>query len=203
MKSSTEIKDIAAALSKLQAENKGAELEAVNPFFKSKYSTLKDAWDSIRASVGRHGLAILQDVTTKETCVSVTTIISHLSGQWIEFGPLEIPFAKKDAQAVGSAISYGRRYALCASIGIVSGVEDDDGNEAMPKKEGNDKKLISQDQINALNALVGEDEEYLTTVMAYFKLKSLAEIEQSKYPGIYKSAQKRAEHRKKGTSNGI
>jgi hypothetical protein len=203
MKSSQEIKDIAAALSKLQAENKGAELEAVNPFFKSKYSTLKDAWDSIRESVGKNGLAILQDLTTKDTCVSVTTMICHLSGQWIEFGPLEVPFAKKDAQSVGSASTYAKRYSLCAALGIVSGTEDDDGNDAMPKQQAPQKILITPEQLNELNALVGSDEEYLTTVMSYFKLKSLAEIDQAKYLGILNSAKKRAENRAKGATNGL
>jgi hypothetical protein len=107
VKSSQEIKDIAAAISKLQAENRGAEDEAVNPFFKSKYSTLKDIWDSIRESVGKNGLSILQDASTKETCVSITTIVCHSSGQFIEFGPLEIPFGKRDAHSIGSACSYG------------------------------------------------------------------------------------------------
>jgi hypothetical protein len=203
MKSSQEIRDIAAALSKLQAENKGAELEAVNPFFKSKYSTLKDAWDSIRESVGKNGLAILQDLTTKDTCVSVTTMICHLSGQWIEFGPLEVPFAKKDAQSVGSASTYAKRYSLCAALGIVSGTEDDDGNDAMPKQQAPQKILITPEQLNELNALVGSDEEYLTTVMSYFKLKSLAEIDQAKYLGILNSAKKRAENRAKGATNGL
>jgi hypothetical protein len=203
MKSSTEIKDIAAALSKLQAENKGAELEAVNPFFKSKYSTLKDVWDSIRESVGRNGLAILQDVTTKDTCVSVTTLVTHSSGQWIEFGPLEVPFAKKDAQAVGSAISYAKRYALSAAVGVVSGIEDDDGNDAMPKQSAPAKVFISREQMETLIGIIGSDDEYRETLLAFYKIKTLAEIEASKYQSVLKSAQKRAENRKNGVQNGL
>jgi hypothetical protein len=197
MKSSEETKDIFAALSKLQAENKGAELEAVNPFFKSKYSTLKDAWDSIRESIGRNGLALLQDVTTKENAVSVTTIVSHLSGQWIEFGPLEVPFAKRDAQSVGSAVTYARRYALCATLGIVSGVEDDDGNEAMPKRETPEPRFITQDQMENLIAIIDDDDEYRETVLTFYKINSLAEIESTKYQAILKSALRKAENRKK------
>ena len=203
MKSSTEIKDIAAALSKLQAENKGAEMEAVNPFFKSKYSNLKDVWDSIRESVGKNGLAILQDVTTKDICVSVTTLVTHSSGQWIEFGPLEVPFAKKDAQAVGSAISYAKRYALSAAVGVVSGIEDDDGNEAMPKHATPLKTLISQEQMESLISIIGSDEEYRETLLTFYKIKSLAEIEASKYQAVLKSAQKRAENRKNKVQNGL
>ena len=203
MKSSTEIKDIAAALSKLQAENKGAEMEAVNPFFKSKYSNLKDVWDSIRESVGKNGLAILQDVTTKDICVSVTTLVTHSSGQWIEFGPLEVPFAKKDAQAVGSAISYAKRYALSAAVGVVSGIEDDDGNEAMPKHATPVKPLISQEQMELLIGIIGSDEEYRETLLTFYKIKSLAEIEASKYQAVLKSAQKRAENRKNKVQNGL
>lgn len=213
MKSSQAINEIAAALSKLQADHKGAELEAVNPFFKSKYSTLKDVWDSIRDSVGKNGLAILQDVTTKESSVSITTMITHSSGQFIEFGPLEVPFAKKDAQAVGSAISYGKRYALCAAVGVVSGVEDDDGNGAMPRKELDfmptketkytEPKYINKEQLQALTDVIGNDEEYSETLRTYLKIDSLSMIESNKFPGIMKSAQKRREARMKAENDGF
>jgi hypothetical protein len=199
LKSSQEIKDIAAAISKLQAENRGAEDEAVNPFFKSKYSTLKDIWDSIRESVGKYGLCILQDATTKDTCVSVTTIICHSSGQWIEFGPFDIPFGKKDAHSIGSSTSYAKRYALCAALGIVSGTDDDDGNQTMPKKD-----LVSQDQLEKIIETIGNDDEYRNSILSFYRINSLAEIKASKFNAVIKSANKRAENRKpKEEQNGL
>jgi hypothetical protein len=83
----------------------------------------------VRKPLGDNGLVVLQDVTLGEHGVSVTTRLVHVSGQWVEFGPLTVPLTKRDAQGVGSATSYGRRYALLAALGIVA-EEDDDGNAA-------------------------------------------------------------------------
>jgi hypothetical protein len=199
MKSSEKINEIAAALSKLQAENRGAENEAVNPFFKSKYSTLKDIWDSVRVSIGTNGLAILQDVITKDNCVSITTVVTHSSGQWIEFGPLEVPFAKKDAHSIGSATSYGKRYALSAAIGVVSGVDDDDGNKAMEQgplkteaQEVEQYKFISVEQMEWISDQIGTDKVYEKNMLDHFKVKQLAELPAQAFPLIKRSLDKRA-----------
>ena len=58
----------------------------------------------------------------------VETVLAHESGEWIS-GELLLPLTKADAQGVGSAITYGRRYGLAAIVGIVAD-EDDDGNAA-------------------------------------------------------------------------
>ena len=202
MKLSTEIKDIAGAISIVQTENKGAEIGASNPFFKSKYSTLENVWNAIQRFLAPNGLAVVQDVQSKETCVSITTLVMHKSGQWIEFGPFDMPLAKKDAHSIGSAVKYGRRYALCAAFSIVGESDDDDGNEAMPKPEK--KACISQEQLETLIDIIGSDEEYRETLLGFYKIKTLAEIEALKYPSILKSATKRKENRKKAEEqNGL
>jgi len=146
MNKSEQINELATAMSKLQSETKGADKGANNPYFKSKYTTLENAWDSIRELLGKYGLSILQNLTTRESSVAVTTMVTHSSGQWLEFGPLDIPIMKKDPQSVGSACSYAKRYSLCAAVGIVSSSEDDDGEAAMKPY----RKQISK-----------EDEEYV------------------------------------------
>lgn len=130
MKTSEIISDIAKAMSIAQNQMKPASKDSQNPHFKSRYSDLSSVWDAIREPITQNGLTIWQDVTTQEKSVSVTTMIVHISGQWIEFGPLCIPLSKFDAQGVGSGISYAKRYALCAAIGVVSG-DDDDGEAAV------------------------------------------------------------------------
>jgi hypothetical protein len=76
---------------------------------------------SVWISMGRtaNGLAVVQEVANEERDIGVGTRISHASGQWMEFGPLVVPMAKQDAHGVGSAI-YGKRYGLCAALGIVA-----------------------------------------------------------------------------------
>jgi len=129
MKSSSELKDLATALSKAQGQLKPASKDGVNPHFKSSYSTLQSVWDSCRAILTANGLSVAQTFAEgPEGAVTVQTTLLHSSGQWIS-GDLVLKSVKNDPQGIGSAITYGRRYALAAIVGIVSD-EDDDANSA-------------------------------------------------------------------------
>lgn len=130
MKTSEAINEICDALSKAQGQFKAAKKESINPHFKSKYADLASVWDAVREPLAVNGLTVLQDVTTGEKSVSISTRVAHKSGQWIEFGPLSVPLSKNDAHGVGSAISYSKRYSLSSALGIASD-EDDDGNHAV------------------------------------------------------------------------
>lgn len=132
MRTSDLIQDLSKAMCESQKMMKPALKDSINPHFKSKYSDISSIWEAIRDPLTSNGLTVWQDVTTEEKKVSITTRIVHTTGQWVEFGPLCVPLSKCDAHGVGSAISYGKRYALCAAVGVVSG-EDDDGNTASSK----------------------------------------------------------------------
>lgn len=140
MKTSENIIEISKAMNLAQREMRPAIKDSTNPHFRSKYSDLASVMDAIREPIGNNGLSIWQDATLEEMGVSVTTRIVHISGQWVEFGPLTIPIGKKDAHAVGSACSYGKRYALCAALGVVSD-DDDDGNKAVSSYKNEPKKM--------------------------------------------------------------
>lgn len=131
MKTSENIDLISKAISLAQGEMNPASKTTVNPFFKSTFATLTQVWDAIREPLSKNSISIFQDAITTEHGVAVSTRICHASGQWIEFGPLEITLAKKDAQTLGSAITYAKRYALCAAIGVVADDDDDDGEKAV------------------------------------------------------------------------
>lgn len=118
---------LAAALAKAQGEMEGAAKANVNPHFKSKYADLASVWDACRAPLSKNGLSILQPVKANGASVTVTTILAHSSGEWIEES-LTMTAAQNTPQGVGSAITYGRRYGLAAMVGIAP--EDDDGNAA-------------------------------------------------------------------------
>lgn len=135
MKTSEQINEIAGALAAAQGALKPAVKDAVNPAYRSKYADLASVWEACREALPKHGLAAVQDVTNVDGGVAVTTRIVHKSGQWIECGPLEVPMAKPDAHGLGSAVSYGKRYALSAVLGVVS-EEDDDGNGAVSGAPG-------------------------------------------------------------------
>lgn len=127
---------IAAALVKAQAAMGNAGKDSKNPHFKSKYADLASVRAATSGPLGDNGLAIIQQPETDDSgAVFVRTIVLHESGEMMQHdGPHVMP-AKKDAQGVGSAITYLRRYNLMAVCGIAS--DDDDGNAASFEPRGN------------------------------------------------------------------
>lgn len=92
------------------------------------YADLPTIIEAVRPILVDHGFAVAQSVGGEHGVVTVTTILFHEAGHSEEFGPTTVP-ASGDARSVGSAITYARRYGLCAALGIVPD-EDDDGAAA-------------------------------------------------------------------------
>lgn len=99
-----------------------------------KYADLADVITAIQPVLAKNGLAQAQAVETHDGLVSVTTRIYHSEGHVEEFGPVNLR-AGGTAQEAGSAITYARRYSLCAALGIVPD-EDDDGKIASQFEAG-------------------------------------------------------------------
>ena len=91
------------------------------------YATLDALVDAVKDKLHGHGFAVFQGCGEADKGVMVTTRIIHTSGEWIEDG-LVMPVGTQSAQAVGSAVSYARRYGLMAALGIAT--EDDDAASA-------------------------------------------------------------------------
>lgn len=132
MNKSESIKEIATALAKVQAAMAPAKKDSKNPFFNSNYADLNSVWDACRILLSSNGLSVTQLNQVSDSGVIVETVLMHSSGEWIS-GEILLPLDKQNAQGVGSAITYGRRYGLAAIIGIVAD-EDDDGNKASQKQ---------------------------------------------------------------------
>lgn len=131
MTTSESINELAAALAKAQAQITGASRTAANPFFKSRYADLASVWDAVRGPLTAHGLAVVQAPSTEGARVTVTTRLIHSSGQWIE-ASLAATCKDESPQAIGSAVTYLRRYGLQAVAGVPS--VDDDGEAAQPPR---------------------------------------------------------------------
>ncbi len=130
-----ELKELATALTKAQAEIEGAAADKSNPHFRSKYADLGNVIDAIKPALAKYGLSFIQRVHDADDAAKVETVILHASGQQISCGAVSVPVSKKDAQGYGSALTYARRYSLSAAFGVAP--EDDDGNAAAkspPKK---------------------------------------------------------------------
>jgi hypothetical protein len=139
----TIMENLAKALCAAQSEFGTVPQSGHNPFHKSKYSTLKDCWDTARPVLARHGLSVLQMPDTGEDGrMFLLTIVMHESGENIS-ARQPVMAAKQDAQSFGSALSYARRYGLTSALGLVSGDEDDDGNAAtnLSNKQANPPKI--------------------------------------------------------------
>ncbi len=120
------------ALSAAQAAMTGATKGSVNPHYQSKYADLAAVWDACRKPLTENGLSVIQLPSADGPRVTVKTILAHKSGQWIE-SELTMTSVKADPQGVGSALTYARRYALSAMVGIAP--DEDDGNAASGGKE--------------------------------------------------------------------
>ncbi|WP_155962179.1 ERF family protein [Streptococcus ruminantium] len=128
------ITELAKAFTKTQKELKQPLKDASNPYFGSKYVPLENVVESITDAASKNGLAFSQFPSSDELGnVTVGTIVIHDSGEWLEYAPIKLKPVKNDPQAVGSAITYAKRYALSAIFGITSD-QDDDGNEATFKE---------------------------------------------------------------------
>lgn len=130
MEKSDTIKELAIALAKAQGQIKPALKDSENPHFRSKYADLSSVWDACRKPLTDNGLSVVQMPVDAPTpgSVALTTLLLHISGEYIS-STVSAPLTKQDAQGIGSALTYLRRYALSAIIGVVADI-DDDGNAA-------------------------------------------------------------------------
>lgn len=143
-KRSDDIKDLAAALVKVQSVIKNATKGQENTHFKSTYADLADCWDVCRKPLSDNGLLVIQTPFFENGLVGADTILMHTSGQFIECS-FSVPIDRANAQGVGSGLTYVRRYSLCCVVGIAA-QDDDDGNAASSKttNQGQQKQGMSK-----------------------------------------------------------
>lgn len=133
----SEIDQIATALAKAQMSMNHAAFDSTNPHFKSKFASLPAVIDAVRHTLNEHGIAVVQSPFDAEDGIGIRTILAHESGQSMT-SEYVMPVDKQTPQGLGSAITYGRRYAL-AAVCCIGADEDDDGNRAEEvTKERND-----------------------------------------------------------------
>ena len=124
---SSKIDKLAGSLAKAQSEMGGVAKGKTNPFYKSSYADINSCIEACMPALNKHGLSISQgNRFCATTGYYITTMLLHESGQWLR-SEIRMPLTnKKDAQEIGSACTYGRRYGLTSMIGLAQ--VDDDGN---------------------------------------------------------------------------
>lgn len=126
----------------------------VNNQTRSKYATFEDINDIVKPIMQQFGFAVSFRVETVQAGMSVTGILMHRAGhreQTTMLLPLDSSGSKNAVQALGSSVSYGKRYVLCALLNITTRGEDDDGNAAVPQK-----KMVTPAQAKQLDAMLAQ-----------------------------------------------
>ncbi len=151
--------ELFAALAAAQGEIENASKNAANPHFRSKYADLAEILNTTRPVFAKHGLSLSQFPGFDGSLASVTTLVAHSSGGYISSVSSCVP-AKSDAQGIGSATTYLRRYSAAAAAGIAQ--EDDDGNSAAhndkPAPISQEAKAAAADFKAALESATDETE---------------------------------------------
>lgn len=142
---SQEIGELAAALASAQATFTFASKDstaAMGSAGKRKYADLQSVLEAVREGLTANGLAVVQAPMPEEKGIKLRTTLAHKSGQWIA-SELCLPQDKMGGvQGMGSALTYARRYALAAMVGIAQ--DDDDGETAMQESRKAEKERVQQ-----------------------------------------------------------
>jgi hypothetical protein len=169
---SESIDQLITALAKAQGEMADASKDRQG--YNYKYADLAGVWGACRGALSHNGLAVSQVETQNETGDVLITILAHSSGQWIRsIMPIRVkPNGKmNELQERGAVLTYLRRYALSAIVGVAP-AEDDDGAsahsyQASPQNNQQGQKnaqqnapvtpkIITQDQANDFRALISK-----------------------------------------------
>lgn len=160
MNHSESMTNIAAALAAFQGDVKDPARNGENPHFRSKYVQLDGLLSAVRPLLAKHGLSVIQSTGGNGQDISVTTMLLHTSGEWIETDALVLRAVKLDPQGAGSAVTYGRRYGLSAALGVAWD-DDDDGNAASAPPKSALKKSApkAQRKVESLRSIAAAAKE--------------------------------------------
>lgn len=155
MMRSEDLKEFTKALLAVQKALKPVKKNAENPHYRSKYADFEAVWNAAKDPLQANGFAVMQVPHYSGGVFILRTTLMHTSGQFVSGDYLLKP-QKEDPQGYGSCLSYSKRYALAAMIGLVSEGEDDDGNAASqghqaPAKASNGAPKPSQAPSTALS----------------------------------------------------
>jgi hypothetical protein len=182
MMQSEQIDQLVTALAKAQGEILPAAKDGMNPHFKNKYAGLPSIWAACREPLSRNQLVVIQTTDHQDGRLILVTTLAHSSGQWIRSN-MPIVSAKPDAQSMGSAMTYAKRYSLSAIVGVVAD-EDDDGERAVARNAKDEPVLITKSQAHELGAILDKcDDEYIQNLWSFLIKQNIHKLD--KLPAAY------------------
>lgn len=193
---SDNINEIAGAMAKAQGEYKRIDLNRENPYFKSKYADLDSIVEATRVALSKNGIFFTQTIHLEEGATILHTELLHASGQWIKSMTRILP-AKNDPQTYGSTLTFMKRYAAAAILGVTASHDplDDDAEIAMvdarqiiakgPSNKYNPKEqsidAITREQLEEMEYELAEYPDLAEEIMDKMQIQSLADLPKSKY----------------------
>ena len=185
MKQSELINELSAALAKAQLEIKNPAKNATNPFLKNRYADLGSCLNAIRAVAAVNGLAFVQSVEMFADSISISSQISHSSGQWISQTATAVIQAggKNLMQDVGSMSTYLKRYQA-QSMWAISGDDDTDAQEITIS--GIDEKKAAH-----IDALIVSTDSNKTAFFKLYKVSKTRELSEDNYNKAVKQLQQK------------
>lgn len=184
MKTSEKIDLISKALCLAQNDIGAAVKGSQNPYFKSKYADLQAVIEAVKEPLNKHGISFLQLVNSNGDGDKLETILLHESGQFISAESKVYCNKPNDPQAFGSGITYAKRYALQAALGLPT--EDDDGNAASQKLKADATPQPDSEIMDKLAIMLEENTD--GQPVSKPKLQSLLWAKLKKYPQNDKEA---------------
>lgn len=136
------------ALAKAQAEFGIAVFDSKNPHFKNEFASLRSIDEATKKQLTKVGIAVTQIAFTDENggqCLF--TVLGHSSGEFLA-GTVKLFLSKQDMQGLGASLTYAKRYAKSAVIGVVSD-QDDDGNAASGVSSTDHRQHNDREEIRA------------------------------------------------------
>ena len=185
MEQSEQINELSASLAKAQLEIKNPAKNATNPFLKNRYADLGSCLNAIRAVAAVNGLAFVQSVEMFGDSISISSQISHSSGQWIRQTATAVVQAggKNLMQDVGSMSTYLKRYQA-QSMWAISGDDDTDAQEI--NTTGIDERKAAH-----IDALIVSTNSNKTAFLQLYKVKELKELSEDSYSKALKQLQQK------------
>ena len=177
MEKSQSIQKLTAALLLFKVKMGKVKKDATNPFFKSRYASLSNILDAIAEPLNESGITFCQFPTGEH---GLTTIIMF-EDEWIQ-SEYKMRPAKDDPQGVGSAITYQRRYALAAILGL--NIDDDDdanaatfGGKTPEQAEENNKAWLNKNSKEFEGAVekLKAGKSSISALRNYFKISKEVE----------------------------
>lgn len=196
MMHSEQIDQITVAIAKAQSKIEHPVKDSSNPYFKSSYADLASVLEVCREPLSANGLAVTQVISSVEGKQVLVTLLSHSSGQWIK-SFIELPIQKPGPQELGSCITYCRRYALAAMIGVYQ-VDDDAEAAQEDYRKDESPSIISDKQhtllVNKLQFL--GDNAATNYILENLKIESLNDVPKTEFNRTLEWVNKKIEAKK-------